>query len=106
MNFSEDEETQDLFKTFPLGKELFKQMGRRFPAMEGVFIVAAATLLDPRFKKVPFANTNNVKTVEERLVSIMQGKHTENCLSTSNAATATPQIAPSPVQPRKKIILE
>lgn len=72
MNFSEDMELQRLYRTFSLGKELHQQMSKRFQSMETSFFVGAACILDPRLKKVPFADASNVKMIEERLISLMK----------------------------------
>lgn len=69
MNSTEDMETQQIYRIFPLGREFQQQMTRRFHTMEGSFFVGAASLLDPRFKKIPFADHKNVKRIEERLIT-------------------------------------
>lgn len=69
MHSSEDMEIQQLYRTFPLGRELQHQMTCRFQLMEGNFFLGAATMLDPRFKKVTFADHTNVKKIEDRLIT-------------------------------------
>lgn len=59
----------------PLGTELKRQLQRRFPAVEQMFSLAAATLLDNRFKKMPFADVGNIKSIEDRLCSLMRSKY-------------------------------
>lgn len=61
-----------------LVQELKKQMEKRFPVLEGNSCLAAATLLDPRFKKVPFADKSNIKKVEDRLVTLMRKDDPQN----------------------------
>lgn len=65
------------------GGELQKQLQKRFPAVEKVFNVGAATLLDNRFKKVPFADIGNVKATEERLINLMRTSYLEEALPES-----------------------
>lgn len=57
---------------FSLCDELQKQFAKKFTGMEANFHIAAGTLLDPRFKKVPFADSGNSKRIEERLINIMK----------------------------------
>ncbi|KAK4322167.1 hypothetical protein Pmani_007078 [Petrolisthes manimaculis] len=57
---------------FSLCDELQKQFTKKFTGMEANFHIAAGTLLDPRFKKVPFADSGNSKMIEERLIKIMK----------------------------------
>lgn len=79
-------------KDFSLCEELRKQMNRRFSAVEGVFIMGAATILDPRFKKLPFSNASNSKAVEERLLSILRSMYSA---SQSESTTATEVVEAS-----------
>lgn len=55
-----------------IGGELQKWLQKRFPAVEKIFTAGATTLLDTRFKKVPFVDTGNVKAIADRLLNIMQ----------------------------------
>lgn len=75
-----------------LGQQLQEQMKRRFSTVEGSFSLAAATMLDPRFKKVPFSDSSNAKTTEERLVQQMRSYDTPKPASqpsTSHEAART-----------------
>lgn len=101
MNTSHDGETLDIYRTFPLGLELLKQMGRRFCSVESIFFLSAATLLDPRFKKIAFTNSSNAKTVEDQLVGLMTTRDPENCPSTSGSNNdAGVNTTSGPAQPR------
>ncbi|XP_050725201.1 E3 SUMO-protein ligase ZBED1-like [Eriocheir sinensis] len=73
MHSSADKNDHKLYTTFPLGVELLQQMTRRFHNLEGSIFMGAASLLDPRFKNVPFADPTNVEQIEKHLVSQMQG---------------------------------
>ena len=52
-----------------LHNELLSQLRRRFCHSEANFSLAAATLLDPRFKKIDFANEANFEQLQRRLTS-------------------------------------
>ena len=67
-------------------------MKRRFSIVEGSFSLTAATMLHPRLKKVPFSDSSNIKTTEERLVQQMRSYDTPksaNQPSTSHVAART-----------------
>lgn len=78
-------------RNIPLSEELKKQMSRRFATVEGIFLVGAATILDPRFKKLPFADASNIKAIEERLKNILRSKYT-NYASESSTAPSVPSL--------------
>lgn len=46
--------------------------------MEKMFNVGAATMLDPRFMKVPFVDPSNAKCIEDRLVNIMRTEYNQS----------------------------
>lgn len=54
-------------------KEMRRQLYWRFNKVLEIFHTGTAILLDFRFKQRPFADKNNVKAVEERLVEMMRG---------------------------------
>ena len=68
--------------------------------MEDSFILKAATLLDPRFKKVPFSEHSNIKVVEERLVNQMRSEDAPSAASTSH--TAAKPLNTTVAQEKKK----
>lgn len=101
MNSGNGSNSQQRFMSFPLMRELRTQMSERFPTMEsGPLSLGAATLLDPRFKKIPFANESNVKTTEDRLINLMRSSESDEEPSTSKAVLPARQV-PAEV-PRKK----
>ncbi|KAK4329592.1 hypothetical protein Pmani_000067 [Petrolisthes manimaculis] len=58
---------------FSLCDELQKQFAKKFNGMQANFyIIVAGPLLDPRFKKVTFADSGNSKRIEDRLINIMK----------------------------------
>ncbi|KAK3887901.1 hypothetical protein Pcinc_008051 [Petrolisthes cinctipes] len=75
-------DTRKNIQGLTFGGELQKQLQKRFPAVK-ILNVGAATLLDSRFKKVPFADMENVKTIEERLINLMRSKYSEEGLPES-----------------------
>ncbi|XP_076042318.1 zinc finger BED domain-containing protein 4-like [Oratosquilla oratoria] len=82
--------------TTSLAKELQVQTERRFSIIEGKFLMAASTFLDPRFKKVPFANSSNVKKVEDSLIGLMRTEETPT------ASTSTRQNKPATSMPQQR----
>lgn len=83
-----------------LGRELQSQMEQRFSGMEGSFILKAAILLDPRFKKVPFSELSNIKVVDERLVNQMHSEDAPSVASTSH--TTAKALKTTVAQGKKK----
>lgn len=81
-----------------IGRQLIRQMERRFSVIQGDFFLGASTFLDPRFKRVPFGDISNSKSTEERLVSLMKSEE-EAEPSTSQKPTKPLNIMP---QERKK----
>ncbi|KAK4318142.1 hypothetical protein Pmani_010833 [Petrolisthes manimaculis] len=57
---------------FSLCDELQKQFAKKFNGMQANFYIVAGPLLDPRFKKVTFADSGNSKRIEDRLINIMK----------------------------------
>uniref|UniRef100_UPI0035902B98 E3 SUMO-protein ligase ZBED1-like n=1 Tax=Myxine glutinosa TaxID=7769 RepID=UPI0035902B98 len=72
-------------------EELNKKMTKRFLHYESNFPLAAATLLDPRLKKIPFVDDEQASTQQARLVSEMKSNATAEASggSTSSAAGTT-----------------
>lgn len=68
---------------FMLAEELLRQMRRYFSNHESSFYVAAACVLDPRIKKIPFSSESAYNVIHQRLVAELQ------ILNRSTAAIAT-----------------
>ncbi|GFN98185.1 Zinc finger bed domaincontaining protein 1like [haplochromis burtoni] [Plakobranchus ocellatus] len=80
--------------TLPLAQELQKQIQKRVPALEEIYIIGVSTLLDPRFKSFAFADKDAVRKIEERLVarmSAMGGREEEEDLTDSGGQTEEAQ---------------
>ncbi|XP_064117699.1 zinc finger BED domain-containing protein 4-like [Macrobrachium nipponense] len=69
----DDPERRELYDTCPLGKELRAQLDRKFPTLESIYLQGAATLLDPRLKKLHFVDEGNLKSIQSRLQLSMRG---------------------------------
>ena len=67
------------------------QLQSRFSRLETIFLLGAATVLDPRFKKVPFSDMGNAQTIENRLVNLMRSGYAHE------AAEPLPQYQDPPV---------
>lgn len=83
-----DTERLELYRTFPLGKELQSQLDKRFPSLESNFLLGGATLLDPRFKKLPFTDQEKLKKIQDRLISSMN-KASDSQTQTGPASQVT-----------------
>lgn len=64
-------------------------MNRRFSNVESVPLFSIATLLDPRFKKVPFSSSSSCDQARRRLISEMSPPASANPSSTTTTLTAT-----------------
>lgn len=73
MGSTEDMKIQQLYRAFPPDMELQQQISSRFHTMEGSFFVGAPSILDPLFKKIPFADHTDAKRIEERLITRLRG---------------------------------
>lgn len=84
-----------------MAKEVQRQLYRRFNKVEQMFHMGTATLLDSRFKKMPFADINNVKAVEERLVQMMRASYSgeENRQAQAVAEEAEEEDDPEEMRP-------
>lgn len=84
-----------------MAKEVQRQLYRRFNKVEQMFHMVTATFLDPRFKKMPFADINNVKAVEERLVQMMRASYSgeENRQAQAVAEEAEEEDDPEEMRP-------
>ena len=60
-----------------MGDELCLQMRRRFFNIEAHRMLAASTLLDPRFRKVAFADLSAAEQCVRRLTGEMAGEMAE-----------------------------
>ena len=60
---------------------------QRFPNPEGSFSGAVATLLDPRFKRIPFSDDSIRRSHEDRILSLL-GQLFASERSTSTSAEA------------------
>ncbi|MPC70787.1 Zinc finger BED domain-containing protein 1 [Portunus trituberculatus] len=83
-----------------LGRELQLQMGRRFSVIEGTFFLAVCTFLDPRFKKMPFSSSSNIKMVEDRLINMMCS---DEIPVTSTSSKALEPVRATPQQRKKSL---
>ncbi|XP_045118035.1 E3 SUMO-protein ligase ZBED1-like [Portunus trituberculatus] len=91
MNASNGSEAQQRYSSNPLGIELKQQMSKRFPCLESALCLGAATLLDPRFKKIPFADKSLARHTEDRLINLMQTKASDEAPSTTTAVLPAAQ---------------
>lgn len=80
-----------------LGTELRKQFQIIFSTVEKVFQLGVATLLDVSFKKMPFIDIGNVKTIEDRLINLMRLEYFQEAITESLAAPVPPQSSDSQV---------
>lgn len=53
---------------FHLCEKLMSQMKSRFANMEDKGVVAVSTLLDPRFKKIPFASESSIEKMSRQII--------------------------------------
>ena len=53
----------------PFHQELVLQMATRFIGIEEKYVTAIATLMDPRFKKIPFTSDGTVERMKQRIIS-------------------------------------
>ena len=56
----------------PLRQHLLSELQRRFALIESIYVMAIATLLDPRFKKLAFVDTSAMETAIHRLKGEIQ----------------------------------
>ena len=89
-----------------LGMQLQEQMKRRFATVEGSFSLTAATMLDPRFKKVPFSDSSNVRTTEERLVLQMRSYDAPKPASLPSTSHVAARTFENRVSCQEKLTLE
>lgn len=64
MGSTEDMKIQQLYRAFPPDMELQQQISSRFHTMEGSFFVGVPSILDPLFKKIPFADHTAAKRIK------------------------------------------
>ena len=53
----------------PFCQELTTQMATRFAGIEEKNVLAIATLMDPRFKKIPFSSDSAIERMKQRIIS-------------------------------------
>ena len=53
----------------PFHQELVSHMATRFTGIEEKHVTAIATLMDPRFKKIPFTSNGTVERMKQRIIS-------------------------------------
>lgn len=82
-----------------LAQELISQMSRRFGGLESKFYLAAATLLDPRFKKLPFSDPSSCQPIETRLQGMMS---VEEPQPSTSSTCATEMLQESPAETEKQ----
>lgn len=68
---------------------LRKGLGERFQNLEQSMSIALATLLDPRFKLLPFENPTAADSAKKQLINIVAWKNDEGRASTTQPAQAT-----------------
>lgn len=89
-----------------LVSHLAENCRRCFPSREQNSILAASTLLDPRFKNVVFSDNGNVESIRSKLIGEMQKEHhtenhasnapVSNNLSVSVSTFSVLQASPTP----------
>ena len=87
-----------------LTEELVKRISNRFPDVEGNFSEAVATLLDPRFKRVPFSDETKRTQHEMKIIDMMTSLFTPTN-NANHAESAVPEVdadAARPVAKRQK----
>lgn len=55
-----------------LKNDMLASLKRRYPAIEGNLTLACATLLDPRFKEIPFEDQNMLQNAKNKLMRDME----------------------------------
>ena len=81
--------------SIPLATKLQSELSCRFAPIEGAFVTAVTTLLDPRFKKLPFttpsASEHAVSRVTAEISQILQGTDSEGqtCDQTTTTASSS-----------------
>ncbi|XP_005106039.1 zinc finger BED domain-containing protein 4 [Aplysia californica] len=81
-------------QAFDLTSELQHQLILLFPFIEENFQCGASTVLDPRFKYVPFADSGKAKVIESGLTAKLSNKFMSE--QTSAAAERGPEKSPPP----------
>ena len=61
--------------SIPLAAELSSELTHRFAPIEGAYITAVTTLLDPRFKKLPFSTSSSAKHAITRMITEVESFH-------------------------------
>ena len=87
-----------------LAEKLIAQMSTRFgSSIEEKFVLAVATLLDPRFKKIPFSNNGAVERMTRQIVNDTTTLTTPvvdprgQQMQTTSTSTSNDSITPNPV---------
>lgn len=81
-----------------LKNDLVSSLKRRYPAVESNLTVACATLLDPRFKSMPFKDNSILQAVKNKIIEEMKQQSPEETEVQSTAQYRSE----SHIQPAKK----
>ncbi|XP_076048272.1 E3 SUMO-protein ligase ZBED1-like [Oratosquilla oratoria] len=103
MYSKKDAQRRELYETFPLGLELRVQLDRKFSGLESSFIHAVGTLLDPRFKKLPFVDKGNIIIMQDKLINSMRARSDSQAPVLAPATQAAQQQRPT--QPERQLDL-
>ena len=57
-----------------LKNDLISSMKRRYPSVEANLTLACATILDPRFKDLPFQSQDHLLAAKNKLLREMEGE--------------------------------
>ncbi|XP_076052180.1 E3 SUMO-protein ligase ZBED1-like isoform X2 [Oratosquilla oratoria] len=98
-----DAQRRELYETFPLGLELRVQLDRKFSGLESSFILEVGTLLDPRFKKLPFVDKGSITIVQDKLINSMLAQSDSQALVPAPATQAAKHQRPT--QPERQLDL-
>ena len=79
-----------------LRQHLLSELQRRFALTESIYVMAVATLLDPRFKKLAFVDTSAMETAIRRLKGEIQDIAAQKEISETEMETE------AQVQPQKE----
>ncbi|XP_011408502.2 PREDICTED: zinc finger BED domain-containing protein 1-like [Amphimedon queenslandica] len=77
--------------TLPLAANISAELASRFSSIEGAYVTAATTLLDPRFKKLPFSSPTAsdfaVSRIRNEVARLIPSETTEATENSSEACT-------------------
>ena len=84
----------------PLAAKLSSELSACFAPIEGAYVTAVTTLLNPRFKKLPFSSASSIDHTITRITSEvsnlpLDSEHSEQASNTENANTSITTQSPS-----------